>query len=133
MTVDQIKSEAELYLSFLQDQILPLQASFLLDNGKYWIGESTPEPIPEDGSIGNPNPNASHSGYPSWSDFGATVPGSAPFAVLCNSEKWPNGDNSFSVGAVFGWNGGTWMGKSTHNFQISSWATIEWYYTKFQG
>ena len=133
MTLEEIKSEAELYLTSLQDQIQTLQESFLSDNGKYWIGQSTPSPIPEDGDIGIPNPNASIGGYPSWHEFGATVPSSAPFAVLCNSAKLPSGEMSFSVGAVFGWDGGTWMGRSIHDFRTLSWIDIDWEYTKFAG
>jgi len=124
MSLDTIKSEAELYLSSLQDQILPLQESYLLTAGNYWQGVGTPTPTPVDGSIGNPDPNVARSGMPSWFGFGATLPFSAPFAVSCDELRRPAGYRAFRVSAYFLWDNGSWTADVLYE---GSWETLVWH------
>jgi hypothetical protein len=128
MSVDSIKSEAELYLSSLKDQILPLQQSYVGTNGNYWQGIGTPEPPPEDGATGNPDPTVARQGLPSWQTFGATLPMSAPFAVRCDEEKWPDGSPAFVLVTYFGWDGGIWTGSI--RYKGSDWEDLDWQYFK---
>jgi len=123
MSVETIKAEAELYLASLQDQILPLQESYLLANGHYWQGLGTPATTPSDGAVGNPDPNAARSGMPSWSVFGATLPFSAPFAVACDELRRPDGYRGFRIATYFLWDDGSWTGAILYD---GSWGTLEW-------
>jgi hypothetical protein len=128
MTLEQIKTEAELFLSSMQDQIEPLQDTYLSSVGKYWQGYGTANPPPEDGSIENPDPNAAIAGLPSWSSFGASLPSSAPFAVRVDEEKWPDGTRAFVCVTYFGWDGGLWTG--SNRFKGGAWEGLQWVYFK---
>ena len=127
MTLEQIKAEAELYLASLQDEILPLQEDYILAVGKYWQGIGTPNPPPEDGAVGNPDPDVAREGLPSWESFGASLPFSAPFAVRCDEEKWPDGSRAFVIRTYFGWGDGMWTGSIRYK---GSWADLVWEYTE---
>ena len=128
MGLDEIKSEAELYLASLQDQILPLQDDYIDDAGKYWQGLTTPRPIPEDGDVGNPDPTVARSGLPSWSAFGATLPFSAPFAIRCDEERWPGAINAFVLCACFVWGEGQWTGSIRYK---GGWEDLVWKYQEY--
>jgi len=129
MTLEQIKSEAELYLASLQDEILPLQETYIGNVGKYWQGAGTPDPPPEDGAVGIPDPDAAISGLPSWSAFGATLPFSAPFAVRCDELKYPPGTRGFSLVTYFIWGNGIWSGSL--EYRVDAWESLAWTFMTF--
>jgi hypothetical protein len=128
MTLEQIKSEAELFLSSMMDQIEPLQETYLSSVGKYWQGLGTPNPSPEDGAIGTPDPDVAREGLPSWSSFGVTLPSSAPFAIRVDEEKWPSGARAYVAVTYFGWDDGVWTG--SNRFKGGSWEGFSWQYFK---
>ena len=124
MSLSNIKAEAELYLSSLQDQVLPLQQAYLIAEGNYWQGIGTPDPTPADGAIGIPDPNVARGGMPSWFSFGATLPFSAPFAVACDELRRPDGYRAFRVSAYFLWDEGSWTSELLYD---GTWSALIWH------
>jgi hypothetical protein len=129
MTIEEVKQAAETYLASLQTEILPLQATYLGGHGRYWQGLETPRPVPSDGNDGTPDPNVSRGSLPSWSDFGVTLPASAPFAVSVNEQSYPGTYRAYNLRADFNWGPGSWTGKV--EYTGGAWGSISWSYIQW--
>ena len=126
MALEDVKEEAELYLASLQDAIVPLQATYIGTHAQYWQGVETPRPIPADGDVGTPDPEASRYRLLSWEEFGITLPTTATFAVSVNEESDPGTPSAYDLQASCDWGAGTWTGKV--KYSDGEWGVLGWEY-----
>lgn len=85
MTIEQVKSAAEVELESLKVALLPLQQDWKENHSKYWQGLQNPQTLPKDGVDGSVDPDLARPPLPSWDDFGVTeLPVSIPYSVRCD-------------------------------------------------
>ena len=96
----ELKAQADAFLDDLDIQMAPLQASFLISNGKYCPLPPTHDVMPADGIAVAPNGNKKISGYPSWNDLGINLPATCKACAQVHVYEGPQGHGYVRIGDI---------------------------------
>tara|TARA_R100000963_G_C4576213_1_gene59090 strand:- start:29 stop:421 length:393 start_codon:yes stop_codon:yes gene_type:complete len=126
MSLAEIKTKAETWIEAFKDQILSPQEDYFDSNGVYWIGASTPDPMPSDGATNETDPSIFAPGMPSWSDFGIVIATELDYAIRVDSIRKLPDCFAFQIVAEISWQGANYDKKSVYH---TSWEDGPWVQT----
>jgi hypothetical protein len=115
MSLAEIKAKAETWIEAIKPLVLPLEEDYFEDKGAYWIGVSTPDPTPVDGSSEETDASSAAPGMPSWSDFGLVIATELDYSIRVDSIRKLPDCFAFQVVAEISWQGATYDKKSVYH------------------